>query len=115
MLKNGRQRSQIIVLDQGYVYLDKRETKGKQYYTENKVIVDNIFFEFGGNIFQQITGILVGTEYVLLTNLFLYSYESEFTQKQRQNNTEGKAFNLTFRYNDDVLSINNPDFANGMP
>ena len=77
--------------------------------------MDNIFFEFGGNIFQQITGILVGTEYVLLTNLFLYSYESEFTQKQRQNNTEGKAFNLTFRYTDDVLSINNPDFANGIP
>jgi hypothetical protein len=77
--------------------------------------VDKIFFEFGGNIFQQITGIPVGTEYGLLANLFLYSYESEFTQKQRQNNTEAKAFNLTFKYNDDVLSINNPDFANGIP
>ena len=77
--------------------------------------MDKIFFEFGGNIFQQITGIPVGTEYGLLANLFLYSYESEFTQKQRQNNTEAKAFNLTFKYNDDVLSINNPDFANGIP
>ena len=27
-------------------------------------------------------------------------------------NTEAKSFNLTFRYIDGVLSINNPNFAN---
>jgi hypothetical protein len=33
---------------------------------------------------------------------------------QRQN-TKAKAFNLNFRYIHDVLSINNPNFANWIP
>ena len=41
-----------------------------------------------------------------LADLFLYSYAS-----QNRRITEIKAFNLTFRYIDDVLSINNPYFA----
>lgn len=31
---------------------------------------------------------------------------------QRQNNTEAKAFKSTSRYIDDIMSINNPNFAN---
>jgi hypothetical protein len=36
----------------------------------------------------------------------------EFIQRQ---NTKAKAFNLNFRYIHDVLSINNPNFANWIP
>jgi len=52
----------------------------------------------------------------LITNLFLYSYEAEFMQNLIKDKTnEFKAFNLTFRYIDDVLSVNNQSFANGIP
>ena len=33
----------------------------------------------------------------------------------KEKNTERKAFNLTFRYFDDVLLINNPDVGNWIP
>ena len=49
----------------------------------------------------------------LLADLFLYSYESEFLQKFVKDKKihEARAFNFTYRYIDDVLSINNSRFA----
>jgi hypothetical protein len=48
----------------------------------------------------------------LLADLFLYSYESEFLQKLVKDKIhEARAFNFTYRYIDDVLSINNSRFA----
>jgi hypothetical protein len=45
-------------------------------------LIDNIFFSFGGTLFQQLVGIPMGTNCApLLADLFLYSYESEFLQK----------------------------------
>jgi hypothetical protein len=48
----------------------------------------------------------------LLADLLLYSYESEFLQNlvKDQKIHEARAFNFTYRYIDDVLSINNPRF-----
>jgi hypothetical protein len=47
----------------------------------------------------------------LLTDLFLYSYEAEFIQKPlREKKKSLVAFNSTFRYIDDVLTINNNRF-----
>jgi hypothetical protein len=53
----------------------------------------------------------------LLTDLFLYSYESEFLQKLLKDKKihEARAFNFTYRYIDDVLSINNSRFAEFLP
>jgi hypothetical protein len=50
----------------------------------------------------------------ILADLFLYSYEAEFVQKLLQDNNKKLAvsFNHTFRYNDDVLFINNHNFHN---
>jgi len=57
-------------------------------YTEDEIVnminflIDNIFIEFGGRIFQQIVGIPMGTNCApLLTELFLHSYETEFVQE----------------------------------
>jgi hypothetical protein len=49
-----------------------------------------------------------------LTDLFLYSYETEFGQKLLQDNNKKLtvSFNHTFRYIDDILSINNHNFHN---
>ena len=53
----------------------------------------------------------------LLADLFLYSYESEFLQKLVKDKKihEARAFNITYRYIDDVLSINNSRFAEFLP
>jgi hypothetical protein len=53
----------------------------------------------------------------LLSDLFLCSYESEFLQKLVKDKKihEARAFNLTYRYIDDVLSINNFRFAEFLP
>jgi hypothetical protein len=52
-----------------------------------------------------------------LEYLFLYSYESEFLQKLVKDKKihEARAFNFTYRYIDDVLSINNSRFAEFLP
>jgi hypothetical protein len=48
----------------------------------------------------------------LLTDLFLYSNEAEFIQRLLHEKKKflAVAFNSTFRYIDDVLSINNNPF-----
>jgi hypothetical protein len=43
----------------------------------------------------------MGTNCVLLADLFLYSYEADFIQGL------ARSFDFTFRYVDDVLSLNN--------
>ena len=81
-------------------------------------LIDNIFVSFGGTLFQQVVGIPMGTNCApLLADLFLYSYESEFLQKLVKDKKihEARAFNFTYRYIDDVLSINNSRFAEFLP
>jgi hypothetical protein len=53
----------------------------------------------------------------LLADIFSYSYEAEFVQKllQDKNKGLGLSFNPTYRYIDDVLSINNRNFHNIYP
>ena len=92
----------------------------KTFYTEKDIIgmldflIDNIFVEFGGRIFQQSTGIPMGTNCApLLADLFLYSYEAEFIQNlvKQKKVSVAKTFNLTSRYIDDVISLNNSKFS----
>ena len=78
-------------------------------------LVDNIFVVFAGKVFQQIVGIPMGTNCApLLADIFLYSYEADFIQSLLSTGKKHLAsrFNLTYRYIDDVLSINNPEFEN---
>ena len=102
----------------------KNYTNATIFYTEEDIIsmleflIDNIFVEFGGQIFQQSTGIPMGTNCApLLADLFLYSYEVEFIQNlvKQKKFSIAKAFNLTFRYIDDVISLNNPTFNEYLP
>ena len=78
-------------------------------------LVDNIFVVFAGKLFQQIVGISMGTNCApLLADTFLYSYEAEFIQSSLSTGRKQFAsrFNFTYRYIDDVLSINNTEFEN---
>ena len=84
--KNGNRRFQYVVLTTRHIlrsgtlwcttkYSDADVIKMLEY------LIDNIFVEFGGRIFQQTIGIPMGTNCApLLADLFLYSYEAEFVQ-----------------------------------
>jgi hypothetical protein len=79
-----------------------------------ELLIDNIFVIFGGSVFQQTIGIPMGTNCVpLLADLFLYSYEADFKQGllTKIKRKLARSFNLTFRYIDDVLSLNNYKFG----
>ena len=80
-----------------------------------EILVDNIFVVFAGKVFQQLIGIPMGTTCApLLADIFLYSYKAEFIQSLLPTGMIRLAsqFNFTYRYIDDVLSVNNPDFEN---
>ena len=50
---------------------------------------------------------------LVLADIFLYSYEAEFIQSLLSTGRKRLAsVNFTYRYIDDVLSSNNPDFEN---
>ena len=119
--QNGNRRYKFLVLGREGPYFVKEHSDSKNKYTEDDIInmleflVDNIFVVFGGKVFQQIVGIPMGTNCApLLADIFLYSYEAEFIQSLLSNGRKKLAsqFNFTYRYIDDVLSINNPDFEN---
>ena len=77
-------------------------------------LIDNIYVEFGGEIYQQVVGIPMGTNCApLLADLFLYTYEADFIQslKVRGTKNTARSFCFTFRYIDDVLSLNNSRFG----
>jgi hypothetical protein len=87
------------------------------YYNSFKVtlfLIDNLFAMFGGRGFQQTVGIPMGTNcFPLLADLFLYSYETDFIQGPLKKNEKklARSFNFTFRYIDDILSLNNSSFG----
>ena len=77
-------------------------------------LIDNIFVMFGGPIFQQTVFISMGTNYAsLLTDLFLLIFVRGRIHTGTCQENEKKiprSFNFTFRYKDDVLSLNNSTF-----
>jgi hypothetical protein len=77
-------------------------------------LIDNIFVTFGRHVFQQTVGIPMGTNCApLLADLFLYYYEADFMQEllRKKDKKLAISFNSTFRYIDDVLSLNNSKFG----
>ena len=117
--KNGNRRYKCLVLGRDGPYFVKEHSDSKNKYTEDDIIsmlefvVDNIFVVLGGKVFQQIVDIPMGTNCApLLADIFLYSYEADFIQSLLSTGKKKLAsqFNFTYRYIDDVLSINKPDF-----
>ena len=75
-------------------------------------LIDNIYVKCGDKLFRQKIGIPMGTDCApFLANLFLYSYEYEWIDKQ----VKQKKFHVLqyfkgcCRYIDDLLLINNDD------
>ena len=69
---------------------------------------------FGRRVFQQTVGIPVDTNSApLLADLFLYSHETDFILELLKKNEKklARSFNFSFRYTDDVLSLNDYRFG----
>ena len=99
---NGQRRYKYLVLGRGRSYFDSTKK-----FSETDIInileflIDNIFVNLGGHVFQQTVGIPMGTNCApLLADLFLYSNEKL-----------AQSFNFTLRNIDDVLSLNNFRFG----
>ena len=80
-----------------------------------EILIDNIFVLFGGRVFKQTVDIPMGTKCAsFLADLFLYSYEIDFIQGVLNRNEKkiSRSFNFTFRFKDDLLSLNKSKFGN---
>ena len=86
--KNGATRYTHIKVCRNKSYFTNDPLNGDNKYSANDIckmiefLVDNIYVRFGGQLFQQMVGIPMGTNCApLLADLFLYSYENEFLDK----------------------------------
>jgi hypothetical protein len=77
-------------------------------------LIDNISAMFDGRVFQQTVGMPMGINCApLIADLFLYSHKADFIQGLLKKNERklARSFNFTFRYIDDVLSLNKSRFG----
>ena len=117
--KNGAIRYTHIKVGRNKSYFTDDPLTGDNKYTANdickmiEILVDNVCVRFGGQLFQQMVGIPMGTNCApLLADLFLYSCENEFLDELIK---EGKRklarkFNLSYCYINDLISFNNKRF-----
>ena len=77
-------------------------------------LIANSYVRFGSSVFQQVIGIPMGNNSApLLADLFLHTSKYDFMVKtNKQDFAKALQFSDTFRYIDDLLSINNVDFGN---
>ena len=113
----------FIAVSKYNTFWSNKQTKNHTCFTSSDLIscidylIDNIYVTFGDTIHQQVIGIPMGISCApLLANLFLMSYEYKFMEKLEKNNIhKARKFNYTFRYIDDLISINNKDFGTSLP
>ena len=117
---NDQRRYKYLVLGRNRYYFVQKHSDSTKKFSETNIInmleflIENIFVIFGGRVFQQTVGIPMGTQCApLLADLFLLSHEADFIQGLLKKNEKklARSFNFTFRYIDDVLSLNNSTFA----
>ena len=76
-------------------------------------LMENIYVQFEGIVYQQIVGIPMGTNCVpLIADLFLFCYERDFMSSLHKSKRYDliDMFNDTSRYLDDIFTIDNPEF-----
>ena len=92
-----------------------KKTSGHYIFTKDQVIkllnfiVDNSYIKYKGKIYRQFVGIPMGIDPApFMANLFLHYYENKFIKNLVDNGNikEAGVLKYTFRYLDDLLSIN---------
>ena len=85
------------------------------YVIRETFLLDNIFIQFGTNLYRQVVGIPMDTNCApLVADLFMFCYERDFMMSLSDDKQADviDAFNTTSRYMDDILNINNVYFDN---
>ena len=117
--KNEATRYTHIKVGRNKSYFTSDPLNGDNKYTASDIckmiefLVDNIYVRFGGQLFQKMVGIPMGTNCApLLADLFLCSYKNEFLDKLIKECKRKLAtkFNLSYRYIDDLISFTNTRF-----
>ena len=77
-------------------------------------LLDNTYFRFGNDIYKQEIGLPMGTSAAsFMANLFLFYYEFNYLKNNMRNNYyKCKRLNYTYRYIDDITSINDDGYFN---
>ena len=108
--KNGATRYTPFKVGRNKKYFTSDPLNGDNKYTANDIckmiefLVDNIYVRFGGQLFQQMVGIPMGTNCaLLLADLLLYSYENEFLDFKLIKEGKRKLASLSYRYIDDLI------------
>ena len=109
-----RSKDPIKVDAYGNAYwCEKKSSKDKYYFKVDviravKFLLENCFFTIGNKVLRQIIGIPMGGDPApFWANLFLFYFEHKWIKKMRQtNNVLARKFSHTFRYIDDLLTIN---------
>ena len=116
-METSKRKYSYLVISHQKHYFVKYHFDSTHKYSEVKkmleFLIDNIYVVVWGQVFQQSVGIPMGTNCApLLSDLFLYSNEAEFIQKLLHERKKALVVTLTstFRYINDVLSINNNQF-----
>ena len=81
-------------------------------------LIENIYVQFDGMVYQQIVGIPMGTNCApIIANLFLYCYERDFMSNLKKSKRFDliDKFNDTSQFLDDIVTIDNPAFAGHIP
>ena len=75
-----------------------------------RFVVMNTFIKNGSKVRRQVRGIPMGTNCApLLANLYLYSYEADWINNMSVTHIkQAREFHLSFRYIDDLMSLDNP-------
>ena len=97
----------------GYFIHDINGGRYNMYTADNickttEFLIDNIFVQFAGRLFGQVTGIPMGTKCApLLADLFFYSYENEFLDSMIRSGQRrlARSFNLCYRYIDVLIVL----------
>jgi hypothetical protein len=108
------------VVGRDIFYFENNHSDSTKKFSETEIInmleffIENTFAMLSGRVFQQTVGIPMRTNSTpLLPDLFFYSYDVDFIQGLHKKNEKklARSFNFTFRYIDDVLSLNNSRFG----
>ena len=115
---NSQRRYEYLVLRRDKSYLVKSHSGSiKKRFSETYIIkmlnffIDNIFVGWWTCFSTDSRHIYIISPH--LADLFLYSYEGDFIQGILKKNEMklARSFNFTFRYIDDILSLNNCKYA----
>ena len=104
-------------------YIDRNALNLKKYHAWScqnvcdalAFLLDNNFIRFGTKVYRQVVGIPMGNNCApLVVDIFLFCYERDFMMSLSDDKQVDviSAFNITSRYLDDILNINNVYFDN---